>query len=398
MSPAVILSPRDETDAAEIVRDAPGSRQGLAIVGGGSRAGLGHPATVNHGLSTGRLTGVTLYEPSEMIVSARAGTPLSEIDRLLAEGGQMLAFEPMDHRPLFGTSGEPSIGAVAACNISGPGRIQAGAARDALLGLRLINGRAETIRSGGRVMKNVTGLDLARLCCGAHGTLGLLTEVTFRTQPKPESSATLVFRGLSDRRGIALLTQALGSAYRASGAAHLPAGIAASDALTLLRVDGFAHSVVHRIACLRTVLAAFGDADLVEGNQEAAHWRGIRDASLLAEPRARAVWRVSLKAVDVPSYVDALATDIAFAHFYDWGGGLVWIAVEDRADGGAGPIRQRLTPFGGHATLVRAPQDVPPHVRRFQPLSDGEMRLSRAVKASFDPHGILNLGRMYPGR
>lgn len=392
MSAPDIDVPRDETDAADIVRAA---RRRLSIVGGGSRTGLGHPCVPARTISTRLLTGVTLYEPTEMVISARAGTPLREVEDLLAENGQMLAFEPMDHRPLFGSSGEPTIGAVAACNVSGPGRLRAGSARDALLGLRMINGFGETIRSGGRVMKNVTGLDLARLACGAHGTLGLITEVTFRTQPRPATSSTLAWEGLSDRQGVALMSSALGSPFSVSCAAHLPGRLAEESPLTLLRIDGFANSVAHRIDGLRRSLQAFGEFRLSE--DDGVLWDAVRDAVFLAQPRSRAVWRVSLKATDAPSYVESLTGAIAFTHFYDWAGGLVWIAVEGESECGARAIRERLARFGGHATLVRAPGTCDPRTQRFHPLSEAEMRLSRSVKASFDPDGKINHGRMYPG-
>jgi glycolate oxidase FAD binding subunit len=390
--------PRDASDATDIVSFAQVARRTLSISGGKSRARLGRPAPADIELSTALMTGVLFYEPAEMVVSVRAGTPLREMETLLAEHGQMLGFEPMDHRALFGSTGEPTVGAVAACNLSGPRRVQAGAARDALLGLGLVNGLGQAIRLGGRVMKNVTGLDLTRLCCGAYGTLGLITEATFRTQPKPELSVTLVYEGLSDARGVALLSMALGSPFGVSGAAHLPPGLGQGEALTLLRVEGFATSVAHRIARLEHLLAGYGDARREDGKPEVARWATIRDGSLLAEPATRSIWRVSLKPSDAAAYVAALSEAVAVTHFYDWGGGLVWLAVETSADCGAEPIRQRLAPFGGHATLVRAPEGTGTDIVRFSPLSQAEMQLSRAIKASFDPVGIFNPGRMYSDR
>ena len=230
-----VLSPTDETELATIVADAAAGQSPLAVVGGGTRTGLGRPVQAAATLTTARLTGVTLYQPSEMVLSARAGTPLAEIEALLAANGQRLAFEPPDYRPVYGTAGEPTLGAVAAANLSGPRRIQAGAARDGLIGLRAVTGRGEAITSGGRVMKNVTGYDLVKFLAGSYGTLAVLTEVTFKVLPSPETEATLVLGGLDDSTAIAALAAALGSPYSVTGAAHLP--IAGSETTRTLRTD-----------------------------------------------------------------------------------------------------------------------------------------------------------------
>ena len=217
-----------------------------------------------------------------MVIAARAGTPLAEVERTLADRGQMLPFEPMDHRALLGTDGEPTIGAVAAGNISGPRRINAGAARDSLIGIRLVNGRGEAIKSGGRVMKNVTGLDLVKLVAGSYGTLGFLTEVTFRVLPRPERIVTLAWRGLSDEAAVALLCTALGSPYEPFAAAHLPAGIGTEQPRTLLRLENFSDSIDYRSRELIALLAAYGAPEMVEGQDSVELWRDVRDARFFA--------------------------------------------------------------------------------------------------------------------
>lgn len=391
------LLPSDESEARAAVADAVASATPLALEGGGTRVGIGRPAQSAKTLSARALSGITLYEPAEMVIAARAGTPLREVEEALAKSGQALTFEPPDHRVLLGSRGEPTIGAVAAANLSGPRRIQAGAARDNLIGVRLVNGRGESIKSGGRVMKNVTGLDLVKLMAGSWGTLGFLTEVTFKVLPKPERSATLVIRGLDDARAIALLSAALGSPFEISGAAHLPAGFG-SGAGTLLRIEGLAFSIDYRIGELRRLLRRFGQADLIEGEAAAALWRAVRDGEPLAEPRGDAVWRISTKPSHGPELAGVLDRLCAGARWYfDWGGGLVWFACEAGDEAGADAIRAAVDQYGGHATLLRASPELRAAVDVFQPLSEPMRKLTAGIKAAFDPAGIFNVGRMYAG-
>ena len=295
----IVHTPTTEAQACAIVKSVVAAGTPLAIRGGGTRSGLGRPTQAASTLSSVGLSGITLYEPAEMVIAARAGTPLSLVRETLADRGQMLPFEPMDHRPLFGTDGEPTIGAVAAGNISGPRRINAGAARDSLIGIRLVNGRGEAIKSGGRVMKNVTGLDLVKLVAGSHGTLGFLTEVTFRVLPGPERVVTLVWHGLSDEAAIALLSAALGSPFEPMAAAHVPAGIAGRHARTMLRLENFSASIDYRTGELAALLHAHGAPETVEGEPSAELWRDIRDARFFAGTQ-EAVWRLSLAPTQRP--------------------------------------------------------------------------------------------------
>lgn len=392
-----IHTPTTEAQACAVVKSVIGSAIPLAIRGGGTRAGLGRPTQTQATLSSAGLTGITLYEPAEMVIGARAGTPLAEVRKTLAERGQMLPFEPMDHRPLFGSGGEPTIGAVAAGNISGPRRINAGAARDSLIGIRLVNGKGEAIKSGGRVMKNVTGLDLVKLVAGSHGTLGFLTEVIFRVLPVPERIVTLCWHGLSDSDAVILLSRALGSPFEPFAAAHLPAGIAGEAARTLLRLENFSVSIDYRAAELKALLAAYGEPELIEGSASEALWRDIRDAAVFAGTQ-EAVWRLSLAPTNGPKAAAAIAAALPQArHYYDWGGGLLWLGVPAQGDAGAAAIRRAIAPLGGHATLVRAPDAIRASVPVFEPLSARLLRVTAGIKTSFDPAGIFEPGRMYAG-
>ncbi|MCJ2027309.1 glycolate oxidase subunit GlcE [Methylobacterium sp. J-067] len=389
--------PGTEAEACERVRAASARSERLRIVGGGTKTGLGRPPQDEASLSARGLTGITLYEPAEMVIGARAGTPLAEVEALLATKGQMLPFEPVDYRGVFGTDGEPTIGAVAAINNSGPRRINAGAARDSLIGVRFVNGRGEAIKSGGRVMKNVTGLDLVKLMAGAHGTLGFLTEVTFKVLPVNERVSTLVFSGLDDARAIALLAAALGSPFEPTGAAHLPAGRGAGDARTLIRIEGFSDSITYRLGELRRLLKRFGAPETLDGEASAALWRGVRDAAPLVEPRGDALWRISTAPSKGPALTAAIAARREARWFYDWGGGLVWLTTPAEDDAGAEAIRAAVRAQGGHATLVRAPDAVRAAVPVFEPLPEPLMRVTAGIKAAHDAAGIFNPGRMYAG-
>lgn len=389
-----MLTPKTEEAVAEAVRGAIARKVPLAIRGGGTRTGLGRPVQAGDMLSLEKLAGVTLHEPAEMVISALAGTPLSVVEQTLASKGQMLPFEPMDHRTIFGTSGEPTIGAVVAANVSGPRRVIVGACRDHLIGVRFVNGAGEIIKSGGRVMKNVTGLDLVKLQAGAHGTLGVLTEVTFKVLPRPEASATMVFDGLPDVEAVGAMSAALGSPFEVSAAAHLPAGIAGERAQTLLRFENFIASIDYRFKALADGLKRFGNPRRIDGQASEKIWTDIRDCVLLATPREAALWRISVKPSDAPGVSARIREGIADAKlYYDWGGGLIWIATASAQDAGASVIRSAVK-GKGHATLVRASDSIRISVPVFEPEAAAVAALTRRIKTSFDPAGLINPGRM----
>lgn len=390
------LIPADEDDVASLIVDANAHRKSLTVVGGGTRAGLGRSMRTAATLLTSSLVGVTLYEPTELVLSARAGTPLAEIDDLLAAKGQRLPFEPMDHRALYGGSGTPTIGGVVAANVSGPRRIQAGAARDSLIGVRAVTGRGEIVKSGGRVMKNVTGYDLVKFLAGSFGTLAVLTEVTFKVLPLPEAEVTLAISNLDDRTAIGALAASLGSPYSVTGAAHRPA-FDNEPARTYVRLEGFAASVADQSSRLTADLAEFGKTEHFDGAASVQIWRSIRDVELLGDARELPIWRISVRPSDGPRIVESIQNSWDCRALYDWGGGLVWVAGGSSADAGAAVIRAAVAGVGGHATLIRAPNDVRGTVEIFQPLAPAVMALTKKLKQTFDPAAILNPGRMYPG-
>lgn len=389
-----LLAPGDESEAASIVRDAAAP---LRLEGGGTRSGLGRAIRTEGTLTARALTGITLYEPAEMVIGARAGTPLAAIEAALAERNQMLAFEPMDHRPIYGSTGEPTIGAIAACNISGPRRVFAGAARDSLIGVRFVNGRGQVVKNGGRVMKNVTGLDLVKLHAGAMGTLGLLTEVIFKVIPKPPAMATLVFHGLDDARANALMCAAMGTPFEITGAAHLPAGSGADGARTLLRLEGFPEQLDYRCGRLAAHFADHGSPVRLDGEAAAGLWQEVCHVRALVEPTDHAVWRLSVAPSAGAGLVRRLRDLLDCRVLYDWSGGLVWLALPEVEDAGAAAIRAAVHETGGHATLIRGSTEFRGRIDVFAPEPMAIARLTAGLKAAHDPKGLFNPGLMYPG-
>ncbi|MFY0659366.1 MAG: FAD-binding protein [Shimia sp.] len=377
------MTPTTEADLAEVIAQ---TQNPLRIRGGGTRD-IGAPVQ-GAALSTAGLSGVSLYEPGALTVVAAAGTPLAEIEATLAAEGQRLAFEPMDHQGLLGTTGVSTIGGVVAGNISGPRRIQGGACRDSLLGVRFVDGAGRVLKNGGRVMKNVTGYDLVKLMAGSWGTLGVLTEVSLKVQAVPEAVGCVLINGLSDVDAVAAMSAALGSPYDVSGAAHAPSGVDGYP-VTMIRIEGLEASVAYRATKLMDALGKFGGEVVAERDAKkvAAGWAWVRDVAVLQNGGGD-VWRISVKPSDGPTLVAQLRAAYAdISTLYDWGGGLIWVQVPEGTD-------VRKMSFDGHATLIRAANTTRSTVPVFQPEPAPLANLSRGIRAKFDPRGILNPGLM----
>jgi glycolate oxidase FAD binding subunit len=397
-----IFAPSSAAEVLEAVRWAVAEEQPLEVVGQGSKRGIGRPMQTAHTIDLARLSGVTLYEPEELVLSARAGTTLVEIEELLRGRGQELAFEPMDYGRLFGAEpGRGTIGGALAANLSGPRRLKAGAARDHILGVAAVSGRGEAFKAGGRVVKNVTGYDLSKAMAGSWGTLAVVTDVTFKVLPAAETETTVAVRGLIDDDAVTAMALAMGSSAEASSAAHLPEGVAAriaggalgGDPATLFRVEGFGPSVAYRIDTLHGLLKSAGEIETIEGEASRAIWRDVRDCAPFADGTMRPVWRVSMTPGAAAPFVLALRMEAGADAFYDWQGGLVWLRME--ADPEAEAVRRLLQRFGGgHATLVRAEPQWRAALPVFEPQPPALSALSARVKEQFDPTGILNPGRM----
>lgn len=402
-----LLKPATDWELQGMVKQLAARGLTVELVGNGTKRSIGRPVSASMAMTTIGMRGIAMYEPTELVMSARAGTPLSQIEVELAGRGQMLPFEPIDLGPALGTyAGSQTIGAVFACNLSGARRISAGAARDHLLGIKGVNGRAELFKSGGRVMKNVTGIDVARGMAGSWGTLGAVTEVTFKVLPIPEDTATLVYTGLTDDLAVELMCAAMGSPFEVSGTVHLPANLtarllhdelrAAGRSLTAIRLENFPRSVAYRKERMRQLLKVYGPPLELDQESSLKFWGELRRLSVMPFGSQTYLWKLSTSPKAAPALVNAIRRHMDDVEvMYDWSGGLVWMETPASADAGAADIRRALATHGGYATLIRADAGVRESVDVFQPLNPVVERLSRGLKTAFDPYGVFNPGRMY---
>ncbi len=397
-------APDTEAGIADVVRAARARAEPLLVHGRGSKLGMLRPVQAAGSLSTRNHAGIGLYAPNELILSARAGTALAEVEAALAEGGQHLIAEPPDLGALLLPDGEAvpqSLGGVVATNLSGPRRVAWGAMRDHVMGVRVVNGAGEVTRSGGRVLKNVTGLDLCKLLAGSHGTLGVITEVTMKVLPRPERTGSVVLAGLDSRAGVAALSAGLGSPYAVSGAAWLPSEAAARveglppGPLAILRIEDVAHSTQYRLGRLTAEMARFATPLRLDHEASLAAWAAIRDARPLRADRGDAVWRVSVRPSRGPAVLDA-AEAAGLRGFLDWSGGLAWLAGPPSEVAHAAVSRAALA-SGGAWMLLRAPDGLRAAVAVLPPEVAALAAITRRVKAAMDPGGVLNPGRMVAG-
>ncbi len=403
------FKPESEDDVVEAVSWAVAETKPLELFSAATKRRIGRPSQTQYGLDLSRLNGVIDYEPAELVITAKAATPLADIVALLDENNQILAFEPVDWGPLNGgTGGGGTLAGVYAANISGPRRVQAGAARDHALGIRAVSGRGEAFKSGGRVMKNVTGYDLTKGLAGSWGTLAVMTELTFKVLPKPETATSLVISGLSSQQAVEAMAVAMGSSADVSAAAHLPddviddLGIDASAQrrpATLVRVEGVGPSVEARAKLLHDALAPFGRARRLDREASDVLWRRVGDAAPFTRDQTRPLWRLSVAPTTGAAVVDRIHASMPGARaLIDWAGGLIWLELPAGEDVRDAAIRAAVADSGGgHATLIRA--DAGQRAARpvFQPQPEPLAALSARLKEQFDPHGVLNPGRMWAG-
>lgn len=398
------LKPDTPEQVLEAIKWALAEGQTLDVLGHGTKRGFGRPASGSHAFDLSSLSGISLYEPGELVMSAACATPMSDIHQALDADNQQLAFEPPNLGPLMGAGpGAGTIGGQFACNLAGPRRISAGSARDHILGFHAVSGRGEIFKSGGRVVKNVTGFDLSKLLAGSFGTLAVMTDVTFKVLPMPEKTRTVLVTLNGSAAAVAAMTDALQSSCEVSAAAYLPAEIAglsdvsyvsgAGGGLCALRVEGPAPSVAYRCEALRKLLAGYGDSEELHSRNSRTLWREIRDVACFVSSHEQ-IWRLSVPPAQGAKVAQELIDKTGGRTFLDWGGGLIWLAMEARDDAGHQQVRDTLKASGGHATLIRAAMEVRTRVPVFQPQPQALADLAARVKSSFDPNGILCPGRM----
>ncbi|HJO75689.1 MAG TPA: FAD-binding protein [Rhodospirillales bacterium] len=406
------LKPETAGQVLDAIKWAAADGVPLAVRGQGSKDGFGRAVDIPHCLDVSGLSAILAYEPSELYMTALAATPVAEIEAALRQNNQHMAFEPPNLGLLYGGEGdeaEGSIGGAIACNLAGPRRIQAGAARDHFLGFNAVSGRGEVFKSGGTVVKNVTGFDLSKLLAGSFGTLAVMTDVSFKVMPAAEKTRTVLVLGADDAQAMKAMAAALGSANEVSAAAHLPIATAslsgvsyvsgAGQAVTAVRVEGPGPSVEHRARALTDLLKEFGEIEELHSENSALLWREIRDVRLF-EAGDNQIWRLSVPPATGADVAASLAAEIGGRVFYDWGGGLIWLSMEPQPDAAHDTVRAAVaaaSASGGHATLIRAAADVRAKAPVFEPQSGALKDLSARVKQGFDPNGALNPGRMVEG-
>lgn len=400
------LNPHNEKEVKDLICAAINDKKSIEVVGAGSKRNWGRPNQSSELLNLSQLSGITLYEPQELVMTASAGTPIADIREILSDNQQHLAFEPPDLSLLYGGGKDNgTLGGVVATNLSGPRRIQSGAVRDYCLGFEAISARGNEFKSGGRVVKNVTGFDLSKLLAGSFGTLAVMVSITIKILPKPEKTRTILVFGLENERGISSLSEILNGPYEINAAAHLPSEIAKNSSISLvnssllsvtaIRLQGSSKSVMARLKEVRSLCRIYGEVEELHSHNSSYLWKEIGEIGSLLNNKSDQIWRILVAPSEGASIVKKIRRDAECKVYFDWGGGLIWLAADQKLSGVGSTIRKVLQRTGGHATLMRGSSDLRMSTDVFQPLAPANKRLTKLIKNNFDPFGVLNPGRMY---
>jgi glycolate oxidase FAD binding subunit len=377
-----VAKPHTAEEALELVRQALGARTPLHLYSGRSKDRIGCQTEPGTPLDGSGLAGIVSYEPRELILVARPGTPLSQVEKTLADENQHLPFEP----PAWGPAA--TLGGTVACNLSGPRRFKAGALRDYVLGVEMVTGHGERVRAGGKVVKNVSGYDLSKVLSGSFGTLGLLTEICLKVWPQPESNQTLVVRGLEPGPALNWIQQLAGLPYEITGLAYTPV-VGTQASRVVVRLEGSEAALKAQLAGLDVPTA--GDQEVLEGAASIAVWQSVREigASHLAAGEER--WRFVLPSNKTAALLEAVKPHQPLRYWCDWAGGLLWMVFPSPIS--ASVLHQLALEYDAVAWRIGTDAD-DLNTQAFTPLAAGVDRLNKRLKEAFDPHGIFNPGRL----
>ena len=408
-----IVFPEKETEVADIIKKSYKSNIPIEIIGSGSKNKIGKFLQCGKTLNLSKLEGVVEYYPEELYIKVKSGTKIDKIEKELGKNKQQLAFEPIDFGHLFlGKSNCGTAGGQVACNFSGPRRFKDGSTRDHILGFRAVNGRGEIIKSGGTVVKNVTGYDLSKLMCGSYGTLAALTEITFKVLPMPEESKTLIIHNLNISNAPDYLAKAISSPNEVSGASFLPVDplcdncdmnientfklndLKYKGSMTSLRVEGSKKSINERIANLKKVLEiANSNISILETLQSEIFWKKIRNLEFFSLTKNN-ILRIVIPPAECTQLIYELP--INFKYFIDWGGAVIWMEACDLLEQKFESIRKKVVKHDGHISMIKYSSHLP-YVEDVFTINSVRFNISQSIKKSFDPKRILNPGKMHTG-
>ena len=406
--------PQNEREVSVFVKQFYKSDIPIELVGSGSKIKIGKSLQCAKTLNLSKLNGIIEYLPEELYIKVKACTPINQIEKELKKNKQQLAFEPIDFGYIF--SGKSDYGTASgqvACNISGPRRFKVGSVRDHILGFRGVNGKGEIIKSGGMVVKNVTGYDLSKLVCGSYGTLVALTEITFKVLPAPEESATLVIHNLNLEMATDLLEKAINSSNDISGATFFPTkpkctncvmnieatfklnDLKYGGSFTAIRIEGTKNSIDERAKNLMNELKIKEyDVSILSTYQSEIFWNKVKNLEVFSSTKNNII-RIVIPPSQCVQLMYQLSS-IKFKYYLDWGGALVWIEACELTEEMFDSMRKKVVKQGGYMTMIK-PSDYLPYVEEVFTINRNRFNLSQHIKKSFDPKRILNPGKMYTG-
>ena len=405
--------PQNEREVATLIRKFYKSNIPIELIGSGSKRKIGKTLQCAKTLNLSKLNGIIEYLPEELYIKVKAGTSIKAIEQELKKNNQQLVFEPID----FGyfLNGESDYGTAAgqvACNISGSRRFKVGSVRDHVLGFRGVNGRGEIIKSGGVVVKNVTGYDLSKLICGSYGTLVALTEITFKVLPLPEESKTLVINNQKIEKAVHFLDKSISSSNDISGAVFFPDkpmisgssmnientfklnDLKQEGSITAIRIEGSKNSIDHRIENLINELQIINlNVSILEVHQSEVFWNKVKALEFFSNSKNNII-RIVIPPSECVNLIYQFSNK--FKYYLDWGGALMWLEVFELSEEMFESIRKKVVKRGGYVTMIKNSNYLP-YVEDVFTISSERFNISQNIKKSFDPKRILNPGKMYTG-